>query len=172
MTSFRSKQCRCDAYFLPSQRCKPALFGVPLLVGLRDGMSGRELYAAVWAQVARLLSARPPSQDQSNHATDCDDSLGYEFPFTLRLVAGGGGWCALCAWPRLCRGCALPSHDGPLVRGCSSATPRPRRRSGLHCPPSQAPDPTSPIAKAKMNRQNSARLGVDLDVSSPFSAPH
>lgn len=40
-----------DAYFLSSQRCKPALFGVPLLVALRPGMSGRDLYAAVWTQV-------------------------------------------------------------------------------------------------------------------------
>lgn len=46
-----------------------------------------------------------------------DDSLGYEFPFTLRAVSGAAGalWCARCAWPALCRGCALPCDDRPLV---------------------------------------------------------
>ncbi|KOB64774.1 Ubiquitin carboxyl-terminal hydrolase [Operophtera brumata] len=100
LVAVHRKQCRADAYFLASQRSKPALFGVPLLVGLRRGMSGRDLYGAVWTQVARLL----------------DDSLGYEFPFTLRLVARGGAWCGLCAWARTCRGCALPTGTEPLVR--------------------------------------------------------
>ncbi|XP_063368814.1 ubiquitin carboxyl-terminal hydrolase 32 [Cydia amplana] len=112
LVAVHRKQTRMDAYFLPAQRSKPALFGVPLLVGVAHGMSGRSVYAQVWTQVARLLSARP--LDASNHATDCDDSLGYEFPFTLRLVSGGGAWCALCPWPALCRGCALPSDDAPL----------------------------------------------------------
>lgn len=44
-----------------------------------------------------------------------DDSLGYEFPFRLRVVDARGAWCALCAWPALCRGCALPADDEPLV---------------------------------------------------------
>ncbi|XP_063389066.1 LOW QUALITY PROTEIN: ubiquitin carboxyl-terminal hydrolase 32, partial [Cydia fagiglandana] len=112
LVAVHRKQTRMDAYFLPAQRSKPALFGVPLLVGVAHGMSGRSVYAQVWTQVARLLSARP--LDASNHATDCDDSLGYEFPFTLRLVSGSGAWCALCPWPALCRGCALPSDDAPL----------------------------------------------------------
>lgn len=67
------KQCRSDAYFLPWQRCRSSLFGVPVLVGVRgEGapLTGRGLYARVWAQVARLLSARPPHHDQHNHATD------------------------------------------------------------------------------------------------------
>lgn len=126
---------------------------MPLLVGLRDGMSGRELHAAVWAQVARLLSARPGQEQagRANHATDCDDSLGYEFPFALRLVAGGGGWCALCAWPRLCRGCALPSCDAPLVRGCAPRAPAPAR---------PGPAPASPAARAKLARQQDAQVSA------------
>lgn len=63
------KQCRLDAYFLPSQRSRPALFGVPLLVELREHMSGRAIYANVWTQLARLLSARP-TRAEHNHATD------------------------------------------------------------------------------------------------------
>ncbi|XP_059047285.1 ubiquitin carboxyl-terminal hydrolase 32 [Achroia grisella] len=121
------KESRAEAYFV---RWKATLFGVPLVLPLRRRVSGRDLYAAVWTQVARLLSAKPPSHDLSNHATDCDDSLGYEFPFRLRLVAGGAGggaWCAVCPWPALCRGCVLPPTRRRLLRtGCSN---RCRKRS-------------------------------------------
>ncbi|XP_028166705.1 ubiquitin carboxyl-terminal hydrolase 32-like, partial [Ostrinia furnacalis] len=151
LVAVHRKQCRMDAYFLSSQRCKPALFGVPLLVGLREGMSGRDIYAAVWTQVSRLLSARPPTHETSNHATDCDDSLGYEFPFTLRLVSGPlGAWCGACAWPALCRGCALPTHAAPLVLCCRECS-RGRR-------PSAEAAQSSPAAAAKLQRHASARF--------------
>ncbi|KAG7303743.1 hypothetical protein JYU34_012311 [Plutella xylostella] len=113
LVAVHRKQCRLDSYFLPSQRCRPALFGAPLLVPVGAGGAGgggRALYAAVWAQVRRLLSPRPPRADTSNHAADCDDSLGYEYPFTLRLVDRGGMWCGRCPWSRLCRGCPIASH--------------------------------------------------------------
>ncbi|XP_053617515.1 ubiquitin carboxyl-terminal hydrolase 32 isoform X2 [Plodia interpunctella] len=165
LVAVHRKQCRADAYFLPSQRCKPALFGVPILVPLREGMSGREIYALVWTQVARLLSARPPSHDQSNHATDCDDSLGYEFPFTLRLVsaAGGGAWCGACGWPALCRGCALPTSAESLVT--SGPTSRVRKRPSVIKAEETLVRPDSPIdaacespaARVKLQRQASTR---------------
>lgn len=169
LVAVHRKQCRADAYFLPSQRCRPALFGVPLLVGLKENMSGRELYARVWTQVARLLSARPPSQDQSNHATDCDDSLGYEFPFTLRVVNSSGSWCAICPWPNFCRGCTLPSTDEPLVFNLKPKrgnTPKTRKRPSLSktvVPSNEVPDTNSPIAKAKLQRQCSNRIDVDTE---------
>ena len=37
-----------------------------------------------------------------------DDSLGYEYPFVLKVVQFGGCWCAWCPWHRFCRGCELP----------------------------------------------------------------
>lgn len=37
-----------------------------------------------------------------------DDSLGYEYPFVLKVVQHGGSWCAWCPWHRFCRGCILP----------------------------------------------------------------
>ena len=37
-----------------------------------------------------------------------DDSLGYEYPFLLKVVQKGGSWCAWCPWHRFCRGCTLP----------------------------------------------------------------
>lgn len=41
-------------------------------------------------------------------STFSDDSLGYEYPFVLKVVQRGGSWCAWCPWHRFCRGCALP----------------------------------------------------------------
>lgn len=46
-----------------------------------------------------------------------DDSLGYEFPFTLRAVSDGGRFCALCPWSKFCRGCEIPCNDLPLLEG-------------------------------------------------------
>ncbi|KAJ0172880.1 hypothetical protein K1T71_011056 [Dendrolimus kikuchii] len=164
LVAVHRKQCRADAYFVGWQRSRPALFGVPLVVGVRAGMSGRQVYARVYRQVARLLSARPPAHDHSNHATDCDDSLGYEFPFTLRLVSGNGAWCAVCAWPALCRGCALPTDDSPLVAHNNGKRRRSPKRSaaGLGPPGGDMPDTNSPTARAKLRRQNSASV-ADVD---------
>jgi len=39
-----------------------------------------------------------------------DDSLRYEYPFTLKLVHRDGTWCSRCPWHRLCRGCPLPCN--------------------------------------------------------------
>lgn len=51
-----------------------------------------------------------------------DDSLGYEFPFTLRAVTEGGRVCALCPWSKFCRGCEIPCNDDPLLKGSRSST--------------------------------------------------
>lgn len=40
-----------------------------------------------------------------------DDSLGYEFPFVLRVVEREGLQCAWCPWYKFCRGCQLPCDD-------------------------------------------------------------
>ncbi|XP_058060610.1 ubiquitin carboxyl-terminal hydrolase 32 [Anopheles bellator] len=120
------KLSRQDTYFLSHHKSKPGLFGVPLLIPCYEGVTNKELYCSVWLQVARLLSPLPPTPpDQSNHATDCDDSLGYDFPFTLRAVASGGRMCALCPWSRFCRGCEIPCNDEPLLQGliCSGFVP-------------------------------------------------
>uniref|UniRef100_A0A182NQT2 ubiquitinyl hydrolase 1 n=1 Tax=Anopheles dirus TaxID=7168 RepID=A0A182NQT2_9DIPT len=118
------KLSRQDTYFLSHHKSKPGLFGVPLLIPCYDGVTNKELYCSVWLQVARLLSPLPPTPpDQSNHATDCDDSLGYDFPFTLRAVASGGRMCALCPWSRFCRGCEIPCNDEPLLQGLICSAP-------------------------------------------------
>lgn len=112
-----------DIYFMSNHKSRPSLFGVPLLIPLYDGVKNKDLYCSVWLQVARLLSPLPPTPpDQANHATDCDDSLGYDFPFTLRAVAENGRVCALCHWPRFCRGCTIPCNEEPLLHGIISTS--------------------------------------------------
>lgn len=120
------KFTRQDTYFLSHHKTKPSLFGVPLLIPLHEGVVNKELYCSVWMQVSRLLSPLPPSSTQ-NHAEDCDDSLGYDFPFTLRAVKENGQVCAICPWARFCRGCQIPCNDDLLLHGiitssCSSSS--------------------------------------------------
>lgn len=119
--------CRQDTYFLSHHKTRPGLFGVPLLIPCYDGVTNKELYCSVWAQVSRLLSKLPPTPpDQANHATDCDDSLGYDFPFTLKAVAEGGRVCCLCPWSKFCRGCEISCNDEPFLEGFLL-------RNGEHC---------------------------------------
>ncbi|XP_055612922.1 ubiquitin carboxyl-terminal hydrolase 32 [Uranotaenia lowii] len=135
------KLSRQDTYFLSHHKSRPGLFGVPLLIPCYEGVTNKQLYCSVWVQVARLLSPLPPTPpDQSNHATDCDDSLGYDFPFTLRAVASGGRVCALCPWSRFCRGCEIPCTDELLLQGLvasglpSSNSSTPNLSSREHTP--------------------------------------
>lgn len=162
LVAVHRKQTRSDAYFLPWQRSRASVFGVPLVVGALGG-TGRELYARVWRQLARLLSARPRAPDATphNHATDCDDSLGYEFPFRVRLVRRGAAWCARCAWPKLCRGCALPSDDTPLTH-CGKRRRSKRSSIAPTTIDGDVPNTNSPVAKNKLNRHAATRLSADM----------
>lgn len=65
------KLTRQDTYFLSYHKSRPSLFGVPLLIPCYEDGTNKDLYCAVWIQVARLLSPLPSTPpDQSNHATD------------------------------------------------------------------------------------------------------
>ena len=58
-------------YFLSSQKCRPTLFGLPLILPCHEMTTNQDLYQAVWRQVARLVSPLPPSEAAvSNHALD------------------------------------------------------------------------------------------------------
>ena len=59
-----------DSYFLSSQKNRPSLFGMPLVLPCSDVTSHEELYQSVWTQVARLVSPLPPSEQTHNHAQD------------------------------------------------------------------------------------------------------
>ncbi|XP_064206153.1 ubiquitin carboxyl-terminal hydrolase 32-like [Anguilla rostrata] len=104
------KMMRAELYFLSSQKNRPSLFGMPLIVPCTVRTRARDLYDAVWIQVSRLASPLPP-QEASNHAQDCDDSLGYQYPFTLRVVQKDGNSCAWCPWYRFCRGCTVHCNE-------------------------------------------------------------
>ena len=62
-------QMRTELYFLSSQKNRPSLFGMPLIVPCTVHTSKKDLYDAVWIQVSRLASPLPP-QEASNHAQD------------------------------------------------------------------------------------------------------
>lgn len=65
------KLSRQETYFLSYHKSRPSLFGVPLLIPCYERGTNKDLYCAVWIQVARLLSPLPPTPpDQANHATD------------------------------------------------------------------------------------------------------
>ncbi|XP_069082639.1 ubiquitin carboxyl-terminal hydrolase 32 isoform X2 [Pleurodeles waltl] len=100
------KMMRTELYFLSAQKNRPSLFGMPLIVPCTVNTQKKDLYDAVWIQVSRLASPLPP-QEASNHAQDCDDSMGYQYPFTLRVVQKDGNSCAWCPWYRFCRGCKI-----------------------------------------------------------------
>ncbi|KAG9352031.1 hypothetical protein JZ751_023282 [Albula glossodonta] len=104
------KMMRTELYFLSSQKNRPSLFGMPLIVPCTVRTRARDLYDAVWIQVSRLASPLPP-QEASNHAQDCDDSMGYQYPFTLRVVQKDGNSCAWCPWYRFCRGCTVECNE-------------------------------------------------------------
>uniref|UniRef100_A0A3B4XDU5 Ubiquitin carboxyl-terminal hydrolase 32 n=1 Tax=Seriola lalandi dorsalis TaxID=1841481 RepID=A0A3B4XDU5_SERLL len=104
------KMMRTELYFLSSQKNRPSLFGMPLIVPCTVHTSKKDLYDAVWIQVSRLASPLPP-QEASNHAQDCDDSMGYQYPFTLRVVGKDGNSCAWCPWYRFCRGCMIDCSE-------------------------------------------------------------
>ncbi|KAI0214877.1 Ubiquitin carboxyl-terminal hydrolase 32 [Lamellibrachia satsuma] len=95
------KMFHMDVYFLSSQKSRPSLFGTPLVLPIDDHTTNQDLYRAVWVQVSRLVSPLPPAENNThNHAQDCDDSLGYEYPFTLKVVKKDGFTCAHCPWYR------------------------------------------------------------------------
>ena len=114
--------------------------------------SCQDLYRCVWTLVSRLVSPSPPTDNGTlpNHAHDwysprpilfvsisvfaktdfysvfyfSDDSLGYEFPFTLKVVQPNGIYCGLCPWTKFCKGCPLPPTAVRLPFGpenCSSS---------------------------------------------------
>ncbi|KAK6636372.1 hypothetical protein RUM43_010032 [Polyplax serrata] len=118
LVAVHRKMIRQETYFLSSLKTKPSLFGLPVIVPCGDSITHQDLYQSVWTQVARLVSPLPPGET-ANHATDCDDSLGYEFPFTLKAVSSDGMVCSICPWYRFCRGCRIQCSLSEFVHNTS-----------------------------------------------------
>lgn len=117
---YHRKMTHVDDYFLSSQKAHPDLFGTPLILPCQEATTNQDLYQFVWTQVARLVSPLPPSEAKTpNHAQDCDDSLGYEYPFTLKVVQKEGFACAWCQWYKFCRGCVIECNTNPFNFGSS-----------------------------------------------------
>ncbi|BFZ19073.1 hypothetical protein BsWGS_22113 [Bradybaena similaris] len=109
-----------DVYFLSSQKSRPSLFGTPIIIPCSEATTNQELYQFVWTQISRLVSPLPPSELKvTNHAQDCDDSLGYEYPFMLKEVQKDGFLCARCPWFRFCRGCRVECNSELYGKGSS-----------------------------------------------------
>ncbi|KAG8520191.1 Ubiquitin carboxyl-terminal hydrolase 32 [Galemys pyrenaicus] len=56
------KMMRTELYFLSSQKNRPSLFGMPLIVPCTVHTRKKDLYDAVWIQVSRLASPLPPQE--------------------------------------------------------------------------------------------------------------
>ncbi|ELT99007.1 hypothetical protein CAPTEDRAFT_129894 [Capitella teleta] len=120
VVAINRKVIRVDSYFLSSQKTRPSVFGVPVILPCDDHTLNLDLYKHVWSQVSRLVTPLPPNETStSNHAQDCDDSLCYEYPFTLKVVSKDGSMCAWCPWYRFCRGCKLDCSEDMYNFGSS-----------------------------------------------------
>lgn len=52
-----------------------------------------------------------------------DDSLGYEYPFVLRIISREAEWkCGLCCWWNFCRGCTLLCSESQTLESLNSST--------------------------------------------------
>lgn len=112
LVAYHRKMLRQTAYFLNAHKYKPILFGLPVIVPCWETTTHQDLYQAVWLQVARLVTPLPPLETNAlNHALDCDDSLGYEYPFVLKAISSDGLQCSLCPWTKFCLGCKLACDD-------------------------------------------------------------
>lgn len=79
LTGVHRKMSRQDVYFLSYHKTRPNLFGIPLIIPCYLNGTNKDLYCAVWRQVARFLSPLPvTSPEQANHATDW-----YVFPYVI-----------------------------------------------------------------------------------------
>ncbi|KAG1684339.1 Ubiquitin carboxyl-terminal hydrolase 32 [Nymphon striatum] len=121
VTAYHRKMIRQDVYFLSSQKTKPSLFGLPIIIPITDTTTNQNIYELVWTQVSRLVSPLPPTEGITvpNHAQDCDDSLGYEYPFVLKAVESDGLVCSWCPWFRFCRGCRIECNNLEFLFGAS-----------------------------------------------------
>nr|CAD7570557.1 unnamed protein product [Timema californicum] len=71
IVALHRKMIRQDVYFMSSQKTKPSLFGLPVIVPCNDSTTHQDLYQSIWVQVTRLVSPLPPSESAApNHAQD------------------------------------------------------------------------------------------------------
>ena len=68
-------QLRMENYFISSQKNRPVLFSVPMVVPCVPSTARSYVYDSIWRQVQRLVIADPPSRDRyiHLHIMSCDN---------------------------------------------------------------------------------------------------
>ncbi|XP_035767256.1 ubiquitin carboxyl-terminal hydrolase 32 [Neolamprologus brichardi] len=91
--------CGLEPHFgrVVSLVCGNVAVGVEVVVALLDNIKGPSVADAV--------------------VGSCDDSMGYQYPFTLRVVGKDGNSCAWCPWYRFCRGCTIECTEDRAAVG-------------------------------------------------------
>ena len=65
-------QIHMELYFLSSQKSRPSLFGMPMIIPCDAVTTHQDLYQQVWSRVSYLVTPLPPSDTAAapNHAQD------------------------------------------------------------------------------------------------------
>lgn len=87
-------------------------FGLPLIVGLDETVTGKQLYQDVMYQMHRFMEHSVNSFSSRAHDPSEDDTAG--FPFTLCLVDQNYEWCGQCPALQFCRGCPIRPDDNKV----------------------------------------------------------
>ncbi|CAF1339296.1 unnamed protein product [Rotaria sordida] len=110
---------RQERYLSPLTRQKILFFGQPIIVPYNENNSikitNKYIYENISKQLERLLRKTTDLTSKSNHALDCDDSLGERYPFILKHVNEDGKRCSICPWNRFCIGCSFESNDNEFL---------------------------------------------------------
>lgn len=122
VVAMHRKMLRQEVYFLANSKCRPSLFGTPLIIDINESTSKKELYEKIMTQMSRLVSQPNKLKQSSNHALNGDDSNKY--PFTLKTVCRDGTNCDTCEWYRFCKGCEVTLTDDPFDSNLPSSTCR------------------------------------------------
>ena len=95
---------RQERYLSPLTREKMIFFGHPIIIPYNNCSSlkitNQYIYENIFKQLERLLRKNTDMTLISNHALDCDDSLGERYPFILKHVNEDGKRCSICPWNR------------------------------------------------------------------------
>ncbi len=95
---------RQERYLSPLTRSKTLFFGQPIIISYEKNSSikitNKNIYENISKKLERLLRKYTDTTCVSNHALDCDDSLGQRYPFLLKHVDEDGKRCMICPWNR------------------------------------------------------------------------
>jgi ubiquitin carboxyl-terminal hydrolase 6/32 len=93
-----------ERYLSPLTRHRTLFFGQPIIIPYEKNdarkITNKNIYEIICKQLERLLRKNTDSTCISNHALDCDDSLGQRYPFLLKHVQEDGKRCSICPWNR------------------------------------------------------------------------